>query len=429
MNLIKRSRIRLRAEKWKLFFVALSSIKVISKRFIYTVLIVGSLILSFEVFTFTKLSFPLVGVRAVSAAIGYFLFIFRPSFFPRKISYLILGFLLLGIYSVLLSNYTVGQPVSRSLFTNYRYFLVGEVFFIYYLFRKSNISVDRLNGYLYKLGFVLLFLYYVISFFKLSIATVGEEVQTGIGKLPRALINLIAFLQLGRFFREHKIKFLLLALLLLSVDHIEDIQRAFLSSFVLVVILFSFLYRNQPRILIYSLFALIFLPVLFYIVFTSTNLGVQLQDKFSTVFELFESSNPTSSDPSVNIRIFEVETAYKYISQYPITGTGMLSRETLDRLTNNAHFFSSDIGVVGIYMNFGLFGLFLFFTQIRIGIKELFRLKDATAGYNAYMIYALLLTFITGITMYNPSYFLVIFIIIEYHRYKTYVDAHSGHSG
>ena len=141
----------------------------ISRRLIYTILIVGSLILAFEVFLYTRINMPLVGVRALFAGLGYMLFVFRPNYFPKRVTYLVLGFLLLGIYSAFIATNTVGQPLIRGFTTNIRFFFVGEVFFIYYLLRKSGFSIDHISRNLYKLGFILVAIYYIVHFFKLSL--------------------------------------------------------------------------------------------------------------------------------------------------------------------------------------------------------------------------------------------------------------------
>jgi len=167
---------------------------------------------------------------------------------------------------------------------------------------------------------------------------------------------------------------------LIIVSQYRDIQRG--DIIVLIPFIFWTLYKVFGQTLGVVFVCLSGIIALFVILGPT---GVNLPTKFSEIGLLFDSSQHSKiEDPSLFVRLKEIEFAVHSMENHPFIGHGFLRGSTLNQLTGE-YFYPSDIGIWGVYYRLGLLCVPLYL----IVVRHTMRLRLLVGVTNPYFMFAL----------------------------------------
>ncbi len=379
-----------------------------------------ALLLGFDTFALTPLAQIMSAVAILLSTFGYFLLAFYYRRFPPFMRFMGILFLALFIQSVLATHWAYGQSYKDGLLTNSPVYLTGVMFPIYFFSMRYRISMETLERTLLYLAwgyfFVLLFLYATGAQF-----AAGEEKAFGVMAMRKGVINLSAFIYVDRFFKRSKFQYLLLAVILFSANHWVDFQRSLflISLFCMAFMLYHFRKRTAGVSLLIALMLLIPIGS---VVINSTEFGKSIAKKFEGAIELLKNEQEDYSDASVEARIKETDFALKSIREHPVIGIGKIKGSNLEQMTGLSYFYISDIGILGILSCFGIPGLFAYLSQWYYWWKNYRRKRfvsvTSITGIKLYMLFALIHTIISGLTVVIPLEFMVLLTLIEIGKFR-----------
>lgn len=366
-----------------------------------------------EVFALTPFSIVETVLNTVFLIMGFTYLLIYPKYFDKGFKKWLYAFLGLMLVSIVTSHQYLGQNILSGIIGNIAILKLGSVIFAYYLMRRYRIATVKLVAIVKNMGWVL-FVFYLWMFignihFTFTSVFTGSTVQMGVGKLDNSFINFSSILYLGSFFYRGKTKYLVFSLILFSSNMLEDFQRFASIAYIITLASGIFFSKNKRTILKFVPYTLLIILMSLFL-FSYSDYGVKIQDKFESAFTIFEFDAGASNDSSVNVRVLEAEYALKEFSKHPVLGNGKLREENISKTVGDLHFYLSDIGLVGVLYVFGLLGILVYlfqvgqFTKMRI-------FSDPSMGLKLYMIFILFFTLLTGATIYKPGAFFIILML------------------
>jgi hypothetical protein len=278
-----------------------------------------------------------------------------------------------------------GQPLLYGILAQRAAILITAALLLFTALRSKVLTFRDIEAVLLWLAWGTSVLYLFMTFFlnPANFTSYGSAFASSQGIVPRFVLHaefpsfaLVYYAFLG--LRRRRAKYYIAAVyFLIAILTVAD-ARSYTVSFACTFIYYLFRLRPMGKVILtigkVGLAAVIAV-VCFYAInpeYASSRLG-GFSDAFKVVFRGQE-----VDDPSANIRLLEVATAWPYILKNPLLGTGQLSNqwrggngEMIDR-----NFVPGDIGMIGAVYSFGLVGLSVFAYQFKFAIRATNRLSD-----------------------------------------------------
>jgi|TARA_B110000908_G_scaffold172741_1_gene242604 hypothetical protein len=373
----------------------------------------------FNVFKLTPLSRIATYLLVVLSTIGHFIFILKPKMFSKSIKF----WYYIGIVTMLISMTTGYLYYSQSFFAgfvaNSNFYNVGSVILCVYLFLKNDISLSRLFSLLIKVSWVNLGL---IAFMAITnFAFINESELTGnivvvhAGKISKNLTNLIAIYWLSLYLFKSNYKYLLFSLLFFAANHFYDLQRVIFLVTLLVIgigILKMRKFKAARKVVIPALFSIVFVIIF---LFNSIQ-GATIFNKFTEASKVFTEDSDSIDDSSAAVRVYEVGIALNKFKQHPLFGNGYYRASDAEKIMGkDVRFYISDIGFFGILFTLGIFGIFLFFKQLKfvwmqLKIKQINQFQLCLVLSLSFLMISSLLT---GKSINVYPYFFLLFTLLQ----------------
>jgi hypothetical protein len=312
--------------------------------------------------------------------------------------YLLMLMPLSVLWPALTASREFGQPLIYGVLAGRGAILIAAVLFLLAALRLKVLSFSDLEAALLWLGWGTSVLYFFMTFFldPANFVSYGTAFADARGDVPRFVLRgeflsfaLVYYAFLGLRRRRAKYYFAA-AYFLLTILVISD-ARAFTVSFLCTFVFYLFRLRPMGKVVSTAgkigVTAVIAIACFYAINPESISSRLRsFSDAFTVAFRGQE-----VDDPSANIRLLEVATAWPYILKSPVLGTGLLSNQwnggTSELIDFN--FVPADIGLIGVVYQFGLIGLLVFAYQFRFAIRATSKLSldlrsplaDASIGY------------------------------------------------
>lgn len=254
---------------------------------------------------------------------------------------------------------------------NSKYYNFLVFFYVYYLFKYKKNALVMLKNSMLFLGWVFLIAYYSVRITMPDYRIIFDSFDGyttydfGVSTLGSILFIGIAFYYLAKYTHFKKTKYLLGFLFFLGYDVIFTNARiAIFSVFIALAVYFFKEFKTTLRIkFIFSAFSFLIILV------TIASLVPPVQEFLTNKIELFTEAKKVLSgaegdDMSANARLWQIETASRYID-HSILGAGTLKSSTKNLYLTD-YFYPEDIGLIGIVFSYGLVGLLLLSYQIKL---------------------------------------------------------------
>jgi len=373
----------------------------------------------FNVFRYTPLSKISTYLLLGLSTIGHLIFISKPSIFSKNLK----TWYFIGIVTMLISmtsgTLIYNQSLISGIIANLQFYNIGSVMLLVYLVLKSKISFIRIFSLLNSVGWVVLVLIALMAITNFSFINesqlTGEILVVHAGKVSKNLTNFIALYCLAAFMFKSNYKYLLYTILFFSANHFYDLQRFMILINLLLIATAVFKMRKSKASLKFILplfFCIAFLSIY---IFNSTK-GASIVGDFAQTFELFSEDSNAITDNSVSARVHEIDLALTKFTQYPLFGNGYYRASEGGKVIGEGiHFYVSDIGIIGILFNLGIFGIVLFLKQTKLVWKLL--MSKQNNQYQFLMVLALIfllsLSLVTGSSIKHYDYFFLLIAMLQ----------------
>jgi hypothetical protein len=323
--------------------------------------------------------------------------------------------IILIISSLISSTIVLKQDLFSSLIATQHIFKTFSVFYLYVLIKKNRINFTKIFKFLIKIiWFYTLFIIYMsitdFSFvFKSSIS--GDELLITANKLQKDLLYFGQLYFFAKYLFSKKSINLLYIILIFCSTQLYDIQRGDIIFLISTLLISVFLFKRY--ISVHTLFSIGLISTLFICILTFSAISENITEKFNQ-FSLVFSADEKIDDPSIFVRLSEISFAIEGFSEHPYTGHGLIRGSKKSELIGDIYFYPADIGLVGVMYSFGIIGLCVFLLFLRkIYLIDRFGLNFVNLGFYLYLIYSLLYTFKDGQVIFEPTRFLLCYLLIH----------------
>lgn len=312
--------------------------------------------------------------------------------------------LLTLIPSMINAAYFHNQPLARSLYEqrDVYYYLSYFLFHQMRLHKKFFEKLIFYFGIAYLLFYIIQFLVYPNVLFDVSMMKDRNTLRISLPGVTFAFLNYFYCLQ--QFFIKRSIKYVIVMILTLIISILLGGRQVVFMLF-FVTILFLLINRHvkyKPAILVLAVTGLISIYLSFQEVF---NAFVQ------TTVETKEAGSQYIRVRAASYFLFNFspnEWTYIFGNGNP-SGTSSYGR-TIERLMDEQGFFISDVGMIGVYV---YYGLFFVLGSIALLIKALTLKIHEQSKYIKYYLIMVLQAILTG-TGFMRSEFIVAYCIMLY---------------
>lgn len=301
---------------------------------------------------------------------------------PRSLeAYVLVVLALVPLWSAYAAQREFGQPLLYGLLAQRGFVLVAGIpLLTHQALATRSITRRDLEHAMVFLAWSTMFLYLAMFLFLDAgsyFSAYGLGFVTNDGKEAKFKFNVV-FIVFGFFYYAFKglrhqsrpdyLRCASFFFFLLLITHGRSLLLSLILSFLTLVILWT---PNKTRLLSYlpkvALTAGFFWIGLF---FFNHDLYVNLVDKFTSAFTVVFTGELTD-DPSANARISETLLALPYIQNHWFSGNGVISNQWNGGFQNAmpGYFFPDDIGIIGVVYIYGIAGLFMFMTELKLALS------------------------------------------------------------
>lgn len=404
-------------------------IKLFINRHLYLLAII--MLVVFDTTRLTPLSRFGLFLNIIFSTLGFIYFLQSKKIFPKKIKTWIWIFLLMMIVSITTANIYYRQSIASGIIANIAFYNIGAALYFYYIFAKHNVNLNNFLRLIFKTAWFLfgVYLFFAITGFSFTNTSelTGEVVIVGISKLSKDFVNFAGLMWFARFLYTTKNKYLIYAILFLSINHWAEIQRGIMIMIIATLAIGFIINKNKIsnlRIVV----ATFFVSFVGFTLLTSTESGAEILNRFEQAFKIFAAGDGEQiDDVSTSIRVLEIDYALSKFKDHPVLGNGLFRASEKTNIIGSMHFYLSDIGFFGILYGFGLLGILVLFYQYKIlyqCLKANFR-KNAdyfTTGVTLSLLLLLLATIQTGRAIFSPDLFFF-YISLLYLVKSKYADS------
>ena len=338
----------------------------------------------------------------------------------RDLFFLIYPFTLFSTIAIIISFLNYKDSFVSTIIANKEILYAYSSFLIYKIFVK--IGLDNCLKWMFHVALIYSLIVAIFSIIGIEYTFIsflsGQETLIEPTKLQIFPVYYSCFYLYNLYRNRGKSTILLvLAILILFVPHLYDIQRKEIIVLITIVTVFTINFRNfllRPLTIIFTM-------ILGFFVYSLSRVGI-LQLKFQDFFKVFslsyedlQYSSFFLEDASIWVRISEIFYAIEKGNQSPIFGNGAFRTSNKEILFGDEYFFPADIGLFGIYFLYGFLGLFLYIYFFKVAISK----KIAMLNSNISFVY-LSLIFLIIQSSFNAKLFLTptIFIFLLIFKFK-----------
>lgn len=337
---------------------------------------------------------------------------------------------ILGAYQ---ASLTSGQGFIRGIETNFLFYGFTGAIYIFYCFRRESVTFKWFEKCVVSLGTLF---FTLLTFLKIFYPYITFESSSWDGnriyefsgfQLNSMFILWAAFIFLARFRLREQGRWAFFAVVFFSFNVIFFNGRSFTFWIFLFFVTFVILeFRGTAVIKGFGLLLIIVFVVLILSI-TSTEFNDFLDSKvflFNSAKAMFGHQNV---DMSVQFRLFQFEQIKDLLSQHPVMGYGFYAPEVA--INEFDYFQPSDLGVVGVFFNYGFLGLtvFLFVGCIFFWyLKRLLKCQNALLLGTVYFVFFRLTSSITtGVLVYKIYDVFLLFGVLLAGYHATYSKTYS----
>lgn len=318
------------------------------------------------------------------------------------------------IISTISANQIYGLSLISCFVANIHFFNIGSIILFMYVFLKNNLAISNVISYLNIIAWIsasLIALMVIMDFeFVKQSELTGEVLNVHAGKISKNLTNFFGIFWLSVFLFKTYYKYLLYSILFFAVNHLYDIQR-FIFIVIIIVSIIAVLKMRKAKtkkVILPVIFSFSFL--FFFISYSPT--GATIFQKFVEASKIITLNSDSIDDSSTAIRIFEIDLALNKFVQHPLFGNGFYrASEAYKVIGKNVHFYLSDIGIFGILYSLGIFGVFLFFKQLKLAFT-LIRIDQNTQFQLCLSLVLIFLVLYSILTGFSINYYFYFFYIL-----------------
>ncbi|NRA13612.1 MAG: hypothetical protein HRT57_16845 [Crocinitomicaceae bacterium] len=389
----------------------------IKKKKIVIIFIFLAVLVGFDTFQHTKIGVNTKALALVFGTLGYGLFAFYFRRFPKILRFFGITLLLLMLQSIQSTYYIHKQPVNLSFLANASIFNSGLAFFVYYLILKYKITLAEIKQFLLRTAWVLVLAMIIVHFLQINILvddTIPGDFQ--LSMLRKGFVTMAGIIYLTDFFKTNKSKYIAFSLLFIATDHLAEFQRGAIFLYLLSILILLFHYRRNSSFYKLTLAITLSIPLIL-IASITTDFGSIVSQKISDAFELLESDRDSYSESSIEIRVIQSEYAISQIRIHPVTGIGQIHHSLKEKYTGLSYFYQNDIGLIGIILTFGIFGILIMIRQFGYLIHQFRRGQFKTIPniieYKTYLFVIMIQSIMSGASLFRPGEFMIVLVFIS----------------
>jgi hypothetical protein len=318
---------------------------------------------------------------------------------------------LLFFLGVISSFLFLKQDIYSGILASIRVFNSFSIFVYLLWIQNQDINIDKVFRKLFNFIWIYLIFLIIASVLGLTFVFIspisGNELVTDASKIGKNIFWFGECYFLVKYVLKNNSLYLFKFLLIFIGTQIQDIQRG--DILVLAVTIFFILFKFSDKKSVKKMYLLAPIFTFFLLIlFSGSNLSKTVNEKFNQIFMLLDQSKvPKIDDPSVFIRLEEIDFAVSKFVESPIFGNGLIRTSKKEQLIGDIYFYPDDIGIIGILFSFGFMGIIIY---IYIA-KKLFKIsiRDNSilyTGLYVYLFYILIYTLKNGTILYNPARYL-----------------------
>ena len=351
------------------------------------------------------------------------------SFFTSKLyKHSILKFTFLTVTTLLLLSISssvlyLKQDVFSAIIAT-QYLIKGfSIIYIYKLYISRKIDLDKIFKYLITTIWIFTVFLVIATLTQFSFTFIspisGQQLEITASKYSKDLLYFGEFYFLAKYFQSNRSINLIYLLVIFISTQLADIQRGdiifFSATFFISLILFR---KKAATVKIYFLLPIFILLGFLFINYSSSS--DIFKDKFTQLAMVFDAKESDNiNDPSIFVRLKEIQFALNGFFDHPITGNGLIRSSKKAELIGDVYFYPVDAGMFGVLYTFGLAGIYFYFLLIRrLLLFKFSDLNTLSAGLFLFLVYNVLYSFKDGELIFNISKFLfcymVIYLIVNY---------------
>ena len=365
----------------------------------------------FDIFTLTPLSVLANIFLFLFSVYGLYLFFIKKMYKNKFFKYIFIVINLLFFLGVISSFLFLKQDIYSGILASIRVFNSFSIFVYLLWIQNQDINIDKVFRKLFNFIWIYLIFLIIASVLGLTFVFIspisGNELVTDASKIGKNIFWFGECYFLVKYVLKNNSLYLFKFLLIFIGTQIQDIQRG--DILVLAVTIFFILFKFSDKKSVKKMYLLAPIFTFFLLIlFSGSNLSKTVNEKFNQIFMLLDQSKvPKIDDPSVFIRLEEIDFAVSKFVESPIFGNGLIRTSKKEQLIGDIYFYPDDIGIIGILFSFGFMGIIIY---IYIA-KKLFKIsiRDNSilyTGLYVYLFYILIYTLKNGTILYNPARYL-----------------------
>lgn len=332
---------------------------------------------------------------------------------------------ILPIISAYKSNLVFKQGVLDGILGNLRFYNFLIFFYFYYFFKFNKNPTQKIKKATISLAWINLVILYIIRLtmpdYHITFKSFDglTSYSYGVSMLGSLLFIWVAFYYFSKYITTKKSINFLFFILFIGYDIVLANARI---TMVMLLITILFYFRNFTHTLkIKFTFLISSIIIVGYIgLITIPSFQIFLHEKsslFENAVEVFKGNE--GEDVSANARLWQMETASRYIFDNIWFGAGNLKASSKDYFLED-YFHPSDIGLIGIIFTYGLIGLLVLLFQLKFFIKFV---KDQNLrrvvfinGTIYFLIFFYIKSIFTGQFVFNIGFVFILLSILYYER-------------
>ncbi len=273
------------------------------------------------------------------------------------------------LYSAVVSNYYWNQPMLFGLMTQQLWFYSSVAFILFYLLKTQLISLYQLRDIMLSISWIQLPLYLLLALildphnYYLTTSFAYCSAAKGCGWMfDITFLSFAYFYYLILFFKTTKWKYLIPVLIFLTYIVIEYQKRAMNIAIIGTSgIYFFFQVPFKKKIFYVIILSFVFSLLLGLIYLIQPEFFNRFSNMYKSLIEVFQGEE--SNDMSANSRITQIIYLGLYYAKHPSSiffGNGKWSDNwEQNPLWLYGRFYPSDLGILGAFFIYGIFGILL----------------------------------------------------------------------
>lgn len=387
----------------------------LDKRTIYFILLCVIFLLTYRVMLVSMFNIQELVAEALFLIVifGYIAFrvfkrVYEKNYRLNRLEVLMAFFFFLPLIPALSSFREWGQPITYGIGTLREFYLLFGGLITYNLLREKKVDMKMVEQAIVTVAWLSIIFFYGMSlltnpmdFKETGFAAAHEakggeayyQFQTGFMFFGSIYYTVKGFLER----RYHLLIYAAIFIIYIFVFRLDRTTMAVTGIAIFAFILLSLPIKTQ--IMNFFRFGVPIALLAGLVILVKPDITEDYVMMFSEVLDA--ASNVDSDDTEDNIRLSELEIAYKYIAKNPLFGSGKVSRQWVYGGYTHflGYFFISDIGVVGQIFMYGFVGAGILYSQFFFSLFHSLKIRVLkNEPFLVAMKYCLLAIFFDSLT-------------------------------